>query len=113
MHSKKDVVLKGGTLNFIQTETIPATALVEAAGLQSPQCEAITAVYRKQNKIAIMNKGPTEVVIRKGEQVAEARLMKDKKPDRNPEERMKGIEEQSEQDRLTDLVTQLKLEENE
>ena len=68
---EKDTVVKANSLNFVQVDRVPATALLEPVkipGLGS--VSAVPGVYKDQKKIAVLNL-EGERVLRAGMQIAE------------------------------------------
>ena len=82
--------------------------------------EVMTALYTKgQDRIAVLNQRDSDVIIKKGAQIAERQQVKPKKADKKDTEKQNqtGIKEVNDDkdrvDRLTEIWTQLGLEKNE
>ena len=82
--------------------------------------EVVTALYAQgQDRITVLNQRDNDVIIKKGVQIAEKRLVKPKEADKkNTDSRdQTGIKEvnddQDKIDRLTEIWTELGLEKNE
>ena len=107
---EKDTVVKANSVNFVQVDRIPASALLEPVkipGLGS--VSAVPGVYRDQKKIAVLNlKG--ERVLRAGTQVAE--VIPTKHILRQaPEEKVRSAKEAD--NRAEELIKELRLDEKE
>ena len=107
---KKDTVVKGNSLNFVEVDKIPASALLEpvhTSGLDGVR--AVPGVYRDQKQIAVLNL-EGERVLRAGTQIAEitpARHILQEKT----EEKVKSVKESD--DRVEELIKELRLDEKE
>ena len=82
--------------------------------------EVVTALYAQgQDKIAVLNQRNSDVIIKKGVQIAEKRPVKPKETNRKETEKQTetGIKEVNDDkdgiDRLTEIWTELGLEKNE
>ena len=108
--ARKDTVMKGNSLNFVQVDRIPASALLEPVkipGLGSAR--AVPAVYRDQKKIAVLNL-EGEQVLRAGTQIAEITPAKHILRE-VPKEKVRSAQEVD--GRAEELIKELRLEEKE
>ena len=105
---EKDTVVKDNSLNFVQVNRIPASALLEPVkipGLGSVR--AVPGVYRDQKKIAVLNL-EGERVLRAGTQIAE--IIPTKHILREvPKEKVRSAKEAD--DRAEELIKELQLDE--
>ena len=107
---EKDTVVKANSLNFVQVDRVPATALLEPVkipGLGS--VSAVPGVYKDQKRIAVLNL-EGERVLRAGTQVAEicptGHILKEV-----PKEKVRSTQETD--GRVEELVKELRLDEKE
>ena len=107
---EKDTVVKDNSLNFVQVNRIPASALLEPVkipGLGSVR--AVPGVYRDQKKIAVLNL-EGERVLRAGTQIAE--IIPTKHILREvPKEKVRSAKEAD--DRAEELIKELQIDEKE
>ena len=105
---EKDTIVKGNSLNFVQVNRIPASALLEPVktpGLGGVR--AVPGVYRDQRKIAVLNL-EEEQVLKAGTQIGEIVPTKHV-PQEVPEEKVKSAKESD--DRAEELIKELRLDE--
>ena len=107
---EKDTVVKANSLNFVQVDRVPATALLEPVkipGLGS--VSAVPGVYKDQKKIAVLNL-EGERVLRAGMQIAEITPTKHL-PRVVPKEKVRSTKET--EGRAEELIKELRLDEKE
>ena len=107
---KKDTLVKGNSLNFVEVDRIPASALLEpvkAMGLGSVR--AVPGIYQDQKKIAVLNL-EEDRVLRAGTQIAEV-LPTKHLPREKTEEKVRSVKEPD--GRAEELIKELKLDEKE
>ena len=107
---KKDTLVKGHSLNFIEVDKIPASALLEPVKTASlGSVRAVPGVYQDQKKIAVLNL-EEDRVLRAGTQIAEIlptkHILREK-----PEERVRSTKESD--SRAEELIKELRLDEKE
>ena len=105
---KKDTLVKGNSLNFVEVDKIPASALLEpvkTANLGSVR--AVPGVYQDQKKIAVLNM-EGDRVLRAGTQIAEIfptkHILREK-----TEEKVRSVKDTD--NRAEELIRELKLDE--
>ena len=115
LHSKEACTLKANSLNFVKTMRLPLTSLVEPVKRipGAPYARAMPAVYRKQNKIAILNLGNKDVLIPKGTEIGVATPMKPgQRSSTDTSDPAEGVHTLGEED-VQKLYKELRLDENE
>ena len=110
----KDVILKGGSLNFIGVDSFEDKTLIEGKESGLKGLEVVTALYKGgQNRIAVLNQRKKEVIVRKGTQIAEARKVKERGKRAEGQDGIKEVrDEANTKVRLEEVWAELKLEEN-
>ena len=107
---KKDTLVKGNSLNFIEVDKIPASALLEPVKtVDLGSVRAVPGVYRDQKKIAILNM-EGDRVLRAGTQIAEIFPTKHILSEKT-EEKVRSAKEPD--GRAEELLQELRLDEKE
>ena len=113
IHSMEDMILRPMSLNFVKTKRLPATALIEAIDIKDEEglagAQAVPAVYKGSDKIAVLNLHPWDIKIPKGTQIGEVHPLKMTKPETKVKE---DISEIQDEENLENLYKELKLDEN-
>ena len=117
VYTTQDITLKKNSLNFVKCD-ITEDVMIERKASGLTGLEVVTALYAKgQDKIAVLNQRGNDVIIKKGVQIAEKRLVKPREADkRNADSAdQTGIKKVHEDgvDRLAEIWDELGLEKNE
>ena len=120
VYTTQDITLKKNSLNFVKCDKFTEDMMIERKASGLTGLEVVTALYAQgQDRIAVLNQRGNDVIIKKGVQIAEKRLVKPREADKRDADSadQTGIkkvhEDQDGVDRLAEIWDELGLEKNE